>query len=384
MRPQQILAPFFAHRPNSITRGLPFAAYQRIPALNHSILKEATPYEMLLKVIGLSELSESERALAEITDADLSTVLERVEEAKPRTTPRNFVALVRAPGAGDKISAAQRELCTALASGPLDTREFSAATVKACADKGYVNVFTKEVAETGVSPQVKESRALALAIGDITHKAVLEPHLFDTDEWESHFQLSPTKGITTAAALEALAADPSRQLVTPEIIDTARRCRDAAYKHKFAAQLLRLPGSSEVTVEAWDEELQIMRKCRVDRLPDDKAAGFVDLKTHHGSLLEQPFKASVYKFGYGTQMAYYLDTLAMAEGAGRGPAYLLGVTKQAPFIARVFEVTRAIPEVSFIDRGRDIYLERASRFVQAYVEENWEAYENDEAFALTT
>ena len=374
---------FFDMRGARLVADLPFADYQAIPAVNASLLKQPTRLEMWHYVTGLHSLPPAERALLEMTGANAATVVDRLTEYTPHTTPRHFVRFLSWPMKADKPSKAQTELVEACAAEPMDAREFNAKTLGICCDKGWVTTEVREVEEIGVSPQVRDSRAQALAIGKATHTAILEPHLFDASEWQKHYQLCPTKSLVSEAALQVLAEDPTRELLTPEIIDTARRCRDAVWKHQQAAHLLSQPGRSEVTAEVWDSEMGVMRKARIDRLPDDPAVGIVDVKTTHGSLLLHPFRSVCYQFGYGQQLAFYQDTLAMLEAKPREAAYIIAVTKEAPFMCRVFELLQALPDLSFITKGREVYQERMAEFCLGHHEASWTAYENEGAVLLT-
>jgi hypothetical protein len=363
---------------NQLIRDLPFDQYQTLPGVNASLLKQPTSYEMAAYAAGIAALDSHERALAELTGANVSDILERVEQTTPRTVPVKTVALARNVVETDKLSTAQQDVVNALRqSGPLDSREFKAATLTALDSKGIIEWEDTERSEVTLSPTVRESRALALTIGDTVHKAILEPNLFDAGEWQKHWQLSPSKGLTTKDALDAAAEDPTRQLITPEIIDTARRCRDAVWKHKLAAELLTQPGSSEVTAQAWDEQAMCWRKARFDRLPNDPAWGIVDIKTTHTGLSHQQLKGAMYKFAYNLQSAYYLDTLSFIEPKPRDHFHLIFVTKEAPFLARCVEVNTAPMEDSFVARGRETYLDRLAMFSVAWFDKAWEAYENE-------
>ena len=225
----------------------------------------------------------------------------------------------------------------------------------------------------------------AMMQGTITHSAVLEPEMFATEKWKDHYQIfTKTKTLDSKAALEALAADP-RPLITPEMLETAHRSRDAVWAHKEAARLLLEPGACEVSGEAWDQEMCCMRKARFDRLPDNRECGIIDLKSTASRLLAHPFRSEVYKYGYHIQGASYLDTLQMIEGGKVRPSFwIIAVTNIAPFMCRVFELEQTLPEVSFIVKGRDLYQERFASFVLAYAENAFDGYENEGGFVLTT
>ncbi len=375
--------PLFVPLPTKVIPDLPFSDYQAIPGINASILKEATPLEMVSKLVGMSMLPGVERALAERQAESVSTVLTWLQQQVPMTVPRNFARLCGV--APTKTTDAQELIIQAmLAAGEsgIDCRDVSSASIAAMVKKGFVELFPVEVEETAVSDTVKDGRLQSFAVGDAVHKSILEPHLFDSDTWHKHWQLSPTKSLASEAAQEALASDPTRALITPEIVDTARRCRDAVYRHKLAAELLGLPGKSELTMQVWDAEAGVNRKCRIDRLPDDPQAGIIDLKTTRAKLLAQPFRGEVYKLGYHLQLAYYADTVKLIDGKERGTR-IIAVTNHEPYICRVFDLVEAIPDLSLPAKGRDIYQERLAAFVLSYLENNFEAYENEGAFALT-
>jgi hypothetical protein len=379
MTPQEILSPTFDPallQQGRIIPDMPFTDYQRLPGVNASLLKNATTYEMLSYAVGMAALDDMERMLAERSGDSCAAVLERVEQTTPRTVPVKMVHLARNVLETDKLSPAQKEIVEALRVAPMDSREVKSATLVALDNKGLLRWTDEERSEIALAPAVKESRAQALAIGDATHKAILEPHMFDSDEWQKHWVLSPTKGLTTTAALARAAENPCMELITPEIVDTARRCRDAVWKHKLAAELLR-EGQSEVTAQAWDEDAGCWRKARLDRLPTDPSLGIVDIKTTHKGLLHQQIKSSMYSFGYGMQAAYYMDTLAAIEGKPREHFHMIFVTKEAPFLARCVELNTAPMDESFVIKGRELYLERLAMFAVAWNDQQWEAYENE-------
>jgi hypothetical protein len=384
---EEIVTPFFDLTVNRIVPGMSFADYQAIPAVNASLLRQETPCEMAHYLGAMAELPVEAQWLVESKGADVTLAMGIVQEMKPRTVPTNFVVAGKRPGRSEKITDAQQKVVDALSDEPRPAKDFHPATLNRCLNAGWAEIRVQEVQVVGVSESVKEGRAFALAVGDATHKAILEPHMWDEDTWHQHWQLSPTESLTSKMALEAQLEDPMRRLITPEIVDIARRCRDAVWKHKRAAQLLLMEGDSEVSVEVWDPEMQCRRKIRIDRLPRDKGAPIVDIKTMRGKLTPRNVRKSVYEFGYHVQDAFYTDTLAMLEGAPRPGFEIIAVTKTAPFIARVFDLNTALPDESFYQRGRQSYYEgptaRLPAFVLAYEERKWGAYEDEGAYLLT-
>lgn len=242
-----------------------------------------------------------------------------------------------------------------------------------------------------------ESRAEAFALGEAAHKAILEPHLFDAGNGiEEFFQYSPTKGLTTKAAQNAFAQDPSRPLVTPEIIDAAKRIRDAVFKNRLADQLLRAQGLHEASAVAWDEELQVMRKARFDHLPGHPASWIMDIKTTIGGINKWELRKAIRKRDYHVQAAWYLDTLRLISGEGRAQFLFVFVTKTEPFMAKVAELDDVprglLAEARNLLMGGDgmvgrapMFVNAAREFIQRVQEQHadpmgaWEGYENQEA-----
>lgn len=380
-----ILKPFFTKRPNRLVHDLPFEDYQRLEAINSSLLKEDTPYEMWCKLKAFLELPEDLRALLEMQGGDAATAMKYLHDEQPRMVPRFFIRYLRMPEKADKASKPQIALVEQVrdAQGPVDSREFASKTVQICKEKGWITMHMEEVEETGVTEEVKHGRVEALTEGKCIHAAILEPHLFDAGEWTKHWQLSPTKSLCSKKALEAQAEDPSRALITPEIVDTARQARDAVWKHKEAARLLLEPGHSEVSLEVWDGDMQVMRKCRFDRLPDNPEAGVIDIKKTRKGLSTGELRGTIRQYGIHAQAAYYLDGLGF-YGARRNPYHLIFVTDCEPFMARVVEINQHEDMASLVVDGRGIYAERLASFCLGYHEGcKFSAYEDEGSFPLT-
>lgn len=379
MTPQQLLAPIFDRDSapgNRLIENLPFTDYQSLAGINASLLKNPTAYEMLACLIGMSKLDGLDRMLAEMSGDRAQEIMERVERSTPRKVPVKLVSLVRPDAGYGKLTDAQAAVVEALEKGPQDSRQFNGATLTSLDKKGFLDWSDTERDEVEVTPAQKESKVQNFTIGTVTHAAILEPNLFDSDEWQKHWVLSPTKQLTTGLALECAAENPGKTLVTPEIIDVARRCRDAVWKVDLAAKLLS-KGKSEVTGQAWDEEAQAWRKIRIDWLPADPADGVLDIKTCRASFSDYSLRSEVYKFQYHLQSAAYLDTLAMIEGKKREQFHICWVTKSAPFMARCTELNTAPADENFVAQGRELFYNRLIMFVQAYLDNSFPAYEHE-------
>jgi hypothetical protein len=381
---QKQLEPYFTQRPNRMVKDLPMEEYQRWQGINSSLLRENTPWEMLCKLRATMELSPEMRHLVEIQGGDAGTAMQYLQDEKPRMVPRFFATFVRMPEKSEKPSKPQLAIVEQIrdAEAPVDTREFNSTSLHNCREKGWISVHTKEVEEQGISEEVKHGRIEALQEGRCLHAAVLEPHLFDSGEWEKHWQLSPTKSLCSKKAMEAQAEDPTRELITPEIINTARRSRDAVWKHKEAARLLLEPGDSEVSFEVWDDVMQCMRKFRIDRLAHNKQVPVLDVKKTRKGLSDGELRNTIRQYGLGVQGAYYMDGLGF-YGAARTGYCLIFVTDCEPYMCRVVEINKHEEWQSFICDGRGIYANRLDKFCLNYREGcQFEAFENEGQYPL--
>lgn len=222
--------------------------------------------------------------------------------------------------------------------------------------------------QIGDEEELSESTATTFALGTVIHKAILEPDAFDSDDWQSWFHFSPTKGVTTKAAQELAATLPPHvTIITPEMLDKARRCRDVARQDKDVEMLLK-NADLELTGKAWDPALKVWRKSRFDIRGGEGSNYLADLKSVQSLNLEA-FSRQIRNFRWDIQATYYLDTDALISDP-RQKFYFIGITKQAtPFLVRVFE----IPD-DMINDARTDYLERVAKFIKAAKTDTWPGY----------
>jgi hypothetical protein len=217
----------------------------------------------------------------------------------------------------------------------------------------------------------------ALSIGDAVHKAVLEPEAFD-NRFDEFYLWSPTKGLDTKAAIEARIMNPDHILLTPDHVEKIKRMREAIYKHKLASFLLEKCTYRELSGVAPDKDLGVVRKIRVDAcdgigIPGQPWSDYiVDIKTTRADLSPSAIRREVIQFGYDIQAAFYLDTDAIITGKPRHGFVFIFVTNYAPYCCRVFHL---MPEQ--IDKARDLYKRRLAALSDAYIHQQWEAWENE-------
>lgn len=175
----------------------------------------------------------------------------------------------------------------------------------------------------------------SMALGTVLHAAVLEPHKLGAEEWEKHFVLCPTKGLDTKAAALCQAENPGKTMITPEILDNARLCREALLWNDEAQKWLHPEGGRHLEAAGFvfdRQRFQCWRKLRVDLLP--AAANYLlDVKTTSRHLGD--FAQECWKFGYFLQAAWYLDTHRILTGVTLPWFILIAITTEPPFLSRV-------------------------------------------------
>jgi len=176
-----------------------------------------------------------------------------------------------------------------------------------------------------------EAEAEKWTVGILVHWCVLEPWRFDDSS--AHLVLSPTKGIATKAA-QAIRAEDSRLLVSPELMTTAIACRRAIDAHDEIRSLLsHQKAQRELSLFRFDEIAECWFKARIDYCPA-QANYLLDVKTTAFPLPQFPREAI--KRGYHIQAAWYLDLWHRLTGEWRNRWQFVVVTKSAPFMARTF------------------------------------------------
>lgn len=220
--------------------------------------------------------------------------------------------------------------------------------------------------------KLTDSQAEAFAFGECVHKATLEPDLFEKGGWQNWFAFSPTAGLVTKAACSMREANPGITLVTQEILDNARRSRDAIYRHHRARQLLE-KADTELSGHAWDAEHEVWRKIRVDVRGGIGADYLADIKTTRSVDSMSELTKEVKNRGYDVQGKWYRDTDKIISGIERPRFIFIWVTKTDPFIARVTE----LDQDHMVDSGR-VYLDKLGMFLNAAATDDWEAFENED------
>lgn len=189
----------------------------------------------------------------------------------------------------------------------------------------------------------------AMEFGTAAHAWILEgiePIIFEPGikfEGLDGKEYTLTKGRDTKAgrAFTELQAQehPGVPIVSQADYEHLAGMREAVMSHPLAADLLKMPGRSEVSI-FWKSKGGSILKCRPDYLPDDvhPKLGYrpiVDLKTTVDAT-QDGFRRSAIKFGYHQSAAWYMEGLAAAKIDNDARMVFIAVEKTPPYLVGVY------------------------------------------------
>lgn len=233
------------------------------------------------------------------------------------------------------------------------------------------------------------------AVGDGTHKLVLEPGTFELtygvgfDKTAYPDALNTADDLKKALSERGLMISGAKPELARRLVDEAGYPRDkimmfleeehnkslagkiempakdyknmlgmlnAVHNHHTAGDLLL--GASTEQSFYWIDENGVLRKCRTDAITND-AAWVLDLKTTD-DVSEEGFGKTIQYRRYDVQAAWYLDILQALYGsdAPRGFAFI-AVQKTRPFDVAVHYL-----EPHHIQRGRELYQSDLRRLIE--------------------
>lgn len=260
-------------------------------------------------------------------------------------------------------------------------------------------------------------------IGRLVHLASLEPDRFHDSiaKIPEDAPKKPTKAQINAKkpALETIQSiqfwehftttNAGRTVLKADELDQVEQMRDALLAHHQIRELLQCPGHTEATIEVWDDEMQVMRKMRYDKLPGAGADFLLDVKTTRKELNINALKYEILGMGYHLQARYYMDGLNLASADKRKRFYFPFVRSAPPYIARLVELNVNTPgndnpllvardllyanedvaRESRLPIGRmPMFIGAAREFLQRVGENHpkpfgaWEGYENENAVLI--
>lgn len=213
----------------------------------------------------------------------------------------------------------------------------------------------------------------ALIIGDATHKALLEPGLFE----RLYFRRPPGHGNSNAykdAVAAIKAANPGAEILTDAQWEIVNRVADAIRAHPAAAELLERVEYRELSL-VWDDPDSGLRcKARLDCwLPALRT--IVDLKSTLNASPES-FAWSARKFGYHRQAALYEEAVETLAGYPALPAnehyVFIAYEKEPPWPVGVYRLGSR----SLAAGAAEAYALRA-KYAECVRLDYWPAYSNE-------
>jgi len=169
--------------------------------------------------------------------------------------------------------------------------------------------------------------------GRVIHCAALEPEAFD-----ARYIVSPKIDKRTKAGKEKYAAfvdeAGDREVLAPELYDTALSIQKAVYGHSGASELLQ-GGKAEMAAFWKDERTGLDMKAKADYLNTD----IIDLKTTRDAS-PGSFSKDCANYLYGWQAVYYM------RGFERDDFVFIVVEKTPPFVVECYRLDEASLDVA--------------------------------------
>lgn len=207
----------------------------------------------------------------------------------------------------------------------------------------------------------------ALRRGRLAHLAVLEPDAFRRTVvlWDGGRKAGKAWDAFVEAneGREILSADENDEI---QLLAAMVRSEPAARKHLVS-------GSAEVTAQ-WTRDVKLPDGSATVRVPCKGRLDFVsssgvivDLKTTRDASPDG-FGREVWRYGYHTQAAWYVDGYAAATGSTL-PAVLIAVEAEAPHVVAVYRIPDDI-----LQMGREHYESLLARYAECAREDRWPGY----------
>lgn len=220
----------------------------------------------------------------------------------------------------------------------------------------------------------------ALVIGTAIHTAVLEPDQFavryvtvphDAPREPTSTQRNAKKpSDDTLLAIhwwnEFTAKHAGKVILSDDDYDRCLDIAEAVLSHPVAASVLKT-GDAEQSVYWIDEETGVLCRCRPDWL-DATHRRLVDVKSTTDARPEA-FAASILKYGYDIQAAWYLDGVRAATGQQYDEFVFVAVEKDAPFATAVY-----VADEYMIAEGRRKYRELLNLYADCASRNDWPGY----------
>ena len=185
----------------------------------------------------------------------------------------------------------------------------------------------------------------AMRRGSLVHLLTLEPHKFS-----SEYVVAPDINRRTKGGREEwdrfVQQAGQRQIIKQDDYDEAVAIAANVCHHTFFAQVSADPTLQREATVVWDM-FGVPCRGRMDMITENAV---IDLKTCADASPE-PFKRSIYRYGYHGQMAFYRD------GAGVDDAYIIAVETGGTHEVAIYKLSGRI-----LSEGADLYRRALDEF----------------------
>ena len=157
-------------------------------------------------------------------------------------------------------------------------------------------------------------------------------------------------------------------------IARAKNIVKSVMEHPLAKDYMTRPGVNEVAIFSKDQETNILKRGKIDRLCVESGC-IVDLKTTSDSSVKG-FMKSIFGFNYHAQASYYLD-MANEQGLDVNKFIFVVVEKVRPYSVSVFEI-----DAYSIAAGRKQYRKNLKLLSKCIDSDFWPSH-NDNKLIVT-
>jgi hypothetical protein len=207
---------------------------------------------------------------------------------------------------------------------------------------------------------LKTETTPAMRLGQMIHRAILEPDALEVSVKPEGLNLSTKEGREWKAA-------QIKTVITQDEYATITGMRDSVHAHPAVKRVLD-DARTEVSLFASGED-GVLRKARIDALPESGNV-IVDIKSCQSADADMMAK-SVASYRYDVQAAYYLDLCALL-GLDKSEFLFVCVEKTPPFAVAVYALDQQA-----IEWGRKQYQRDLAAVKHCMAEDHWPSFTQD-------
>ena len=188
----------------------------------------------------------------------------------------------------------------------------------------------------------------------------------DKEKWEFFYQANKDKIMLDArGAITTRDLDGKWKTDHSLTLDVSDTMKFAINSNKIAMRALET-GGSELSLYSKDDDTGLLKRCRIDRIPEGGNA-IVDVKT---TLDASPkgFAKSVANFGYHIQAAYYLD-ICNEQGLEKECFVFVAIEKEPPYGVGIYQLSKEA-----LEHGRRQYNAYLEILAKCLEKDEWPGY----------